>query len=247
MSSFINIYENALDADFCQRCIEKFEQSPNTHQGQTGHGVDKIKKNSIDITCTNFPDEWTEEMLHLQNVVLKGMLHYVRQYPFLLAGAISLMYQNAEGEMEQLSYVDVEKMDDDTLANFLRAVYRLGSVNMQKYEKGQGGYFHWHSEHYPHPTDPHQDSLHRNLVWMFYLNDVEEGGETEFFYQKVRSKPKQGSLVIFPAGFTHTHRGQKPVSNDKYIFTSWVLYQRAQDMYGSPQQQEPQPKPQEQP
>ena len=234
MSSFINIYENALDPEFCKRCIEKFDSSSNKHQGETGQGVDKIKKNSIDITCTNFPDEWTEEMHHLQHVVLKGLIHYIRQYPFLLAGAISLMYQNSDGEMEQLSYVDVEKMDDETLANFIRAVYRLGSVNLQKYVKGEGGYFHWHSEHYPHPTDPHQDSLHRNLVWMFYLNDVEQGGETEFFYQNFKSKPKQGSLVIFPAGFTHTHRGQKPISNDKYIFTSWVLYQRANDMYGIP-------------
>lgn len=234
MSSFINIYEGALDEEFCNRCIDKFEKSPNKHQGQTGNGVDKIKKNSVDLTCTNYADEWQEEMTHLQNVVLRGMLHYVRQHPFLLAGAISLKYQNQAGEMEDLSYVDVEKMDDASLTMFLQATYRLGSVNMQKYEKGEGGYFHWHSEHYPHPTDPHQDSLHRSLVWMFYLNDVEEGGETEFFYQKLKSKPKKGSLVIFPADFTHTHRGHKPVSNDKYIFTSWVMYQRAQDMYAKP-------------
>ncbi|WP_251358462.1 2OG-Fe(II) oxygenase [Kangiella sp. TOML190] len=231
MSSFINIYENALSPEFCQRCIDKFEQSPNKRQGETGHGVDKIKKNSIDITITNFADEWQDEMTHLQNIVLQGLIQYVRQHPFMLAGAISLTYQNQDGEMEPLSYVDVEKMDDASLANFLRAVYRLGSVNLQKYEKGKGGYFHWHSEHYPHPQDPHQDSLHRTLLWMFYLNDVEEGGETEFYFQKIRSKPKQGSLLIAPAGFTHTHRGQKPISDDKYIFTSWVLYQRAQDMY----------------
>lgn len=241
MSSFINIYKQALDPEFCQRCIEKFEKSEHKHQGQTGAGVDKIKKNSIDITCTSFPDEWQEEMLHLQNVVLRGLIHYVRQYPFLLAGAISLQYQNQDGEMENLSYVDVEKMDDASLGEFIKAVYRLGPVNMQKYDKGQGGYFHWHSEHYPHPTDPHQDSLHRSLVWMFYLNDVEEGGETEFFYQQIKSKPEQGSLVIFPAGFTHTHRGQKPISDDKYIFTSWVLYQRAQDMYGTAPQNQQKP------
>ena len=236
MSSFINIYEQALDPEFCQRCIDKFEQSKHKRQGETGHGVDKIKKNSTDITITAYPDEWQEEMQHLQNVVLRGMVQYVRQYPFLLAGAISLSYQNQEGDMDQLSYVDVEKMDDQSLATFIQAVYRLGPVNIQKYNKGEGGYFHWHSEHYPHPNDPNQDSLHRTLLWMFYLNDVEKGGETEFFYQQVQSKPKQGSLVIAPAGFTHTHRGLKPESNDKYIFTSWVQYQRAAQLYGQPQQ-----------
>ena len=57
---------------------------------------------------------------------------------------------------------------------------------------------------------------------MLYLNSVTEGGETEFLYQKRRIKPQQGRLVIFPAGFTHTHRGNPPLSGDKYILTSWV-------------------------
>jgi hypothetical protein len=231
MSKFIQIYENAVSQNFCDRCINKFEQSQNKHQGRTGNGVDLSKKNSIDITVTNFSDEWQKEMTLMQDVVLKSLLQYARKFPFLLAGAVSLMYQDKKGNVAPLTYLDVENMDDARLTMMLRAVYRLGSVNMQKYIKGQGGYFHWHSEFYPHPTDPHQDSLHRTLLWMVYLNDVEEGGETEFYYQGLKSKPKAGSLVIAPADFTHTHRGCKPISSDKYIFTSWVLYQRAQDMY----------------
>ena len=58
---------------------------------------------------------------------------------------------------------------------------------------------------------------------MFYLNDVEEGGETGFYYQDVEIKPKKGTLVIFPAGFTHLHRGKMPVSNNKYIANFWFL------------------------
>jgi len=231
MSQFIQIYKNAVDKEFCQSCIAKFKKSPNKHQGTTGNGVDIVKKNSIDITVTNFADEWQSEMTHIQNIVLAGMLKYVRKFPFLLAGAVSLMFQNKQGEMLPLSYVDVEKMNDADLTIFLNAVYRLGSVNMQKYKKNEGGYFHWHSEFYPHPTDPEQASLHRTLLWMVYLNDVEVGGETEFYFQNLQSKPKQGTLIIAPADFTHTHRGKKPISNDKYIFTSWVMYQRAQDMY----------------
>ena len=41
-------------------------------------------------------------------------------------------------------------------------------------------------------------SAARELVWMIYLNDIEEGGETEFMYQKRRIKPTQGTMVIFP-------------------------------------------------
>ena len=57
---------------------------------------------------------------------------------------------------------------------------------------------------------------------MMYLNDVDDGGETEFLYQKKRIRPKQGRVLIFPAGFTHTHRGNPPLSGDKYILTSWL-------------------------
>lgn len=234
MTQFIKIYENALDKQFCNGCIQTFEKSKNTHQGRTGNGVDAVKKNSIDLTVTNFADEWQSEMMLLQNVVLKGLLGYVREFPFLMAGAISLMYKDQKGQFQTLTYKDVETMDDATLTNYLRAVYRLGSVNMQKYLQNNGGYFHWHSEFYPHPTDPEQASLHRTLLWMVYLNDVEEGGETEFYYQNLKSKPKQGTLVIAPADFTHTHRGNMPLSGDKYIFTSWILFNRAQDLYQQP-------------
>ncbi len=234
MTKFIKIYENALSQEYCNGCIDTFEKSNNVHQGQTGHGVDKTKKNSIDITVTNFADEWQTEMNTLQTAVLKSLIAYIREFPFLLTGAISLSYQDNTGQLKTLSYKDVDTMDDMTLTRYIQAIYRIGSVNMQKYIKNKGGYFHWHSECYPHPNDPQQDSLHRTLLWMVYLNDVEEGGETEFYFQEMKSKPKQGSLVIAPADFTHTHRGNMPISADKYIFTSWILFQRAQTMYQNP-------------
>jgi hypothetical protein len=56
------------------------------------------------------------------------------------------------------------------------------------------------------------------------LNTVKEGGETEFLYYKKRINPIEGRLVIWPAGFTHTHRGNPPLSNDKYIITGWLEF-----------------------
>ena len=61
----------------------------------------------------------------------------------------------------------------------------------------------------------------RVLVNMMYLNDVDEGGETEFLYQSMRVQPKKGRVVIWPAGFTHTHRGNPPLAGEKYIATAW--------------------------
>ena len=78
------------------------------------------------------------------------------------------------------------------------------------------GYHVWHSE------DDEMIVRRRLLFFILYLNDIEEGGETEFLYFKRRVKPQQGRLLLAPCGFTHYHRGNPPLSGDKYILTSWV-------------------------
>ena len=88
---------------------------------------------------------------------------------------------------------------------------------IQETKIGQG-YHVWHCE-----ADSRIVS-NRLLVWTLYLNDVEEGGETEFLYYPKRVKPKKGSVMIFPAAFTHTHRGNPPISNTKYLSTGWIEY-----------------------
>tara|TARA_R110002073_G_scaffold147486_1_gene300232 strand:+ start:90 stop:683 length:594 start_codon:yes stop_codon:yes gene_type:complete len=95
-----------------------------------------------------------------------------------------------------------------------RMQIRSTRQKLQKTKKA-GGYHMWHHEH------ADIESLHRVLTWSIYLNDVEEGGETEFLYQSQRIKARKGKIVIFPAGFTHTHRGNPPLSGDKYILTGW--------------------------
>ena len=90
------------------------------------------------------------------------------------------------------------------------------SIKMQKTLPSQG--FHvWHYER--SPGDPF-----RELAWILYLNDVEDGGETEFLYQCKRVKPRQGTLVIWPASLTHTHRGNPPLSGVKYVATGWYYH-----------------------
>ena len=87
-------------------------------------------------------------------------------------------------------------------------------VKIQKTEPSQG-YHQWHCERETLETGA------RVLVWTVFLNDVDEGGETEFLYQQRRVKASKGSLCLFPATFTHTHRGNPPLSNTKYIATGW--------------------------
>lgn len=94
---------------------------------------------------------------------------------------------------------------------------QIYSFKMQRTKVG-GGYHIWHSEQYDRLTSD------RILTFTCYLNDVEEGGETEFLYYPKRVKATQGTFLLFPGGFTHTHRGNPPISNTKYIVTGWVQF-----------------------
>jgi len=81
----------------------------------------------------------------------------------------------------------------------------------------KGGFHVWHCEH-----SASNDSSLRNLVWMIYLNDVPDGeGTSEFLEFGVKLQPKRGTVVLFPASWTHTHRGNPVYTCDKYIATGW--------------------------
>jgi hypothetical protein len=96
---------------------------------------------------------------------------------------------------------------------------RSEEVKLQK-TPPKGGYHVWHCEH-----GFGKGYADRVLAWTIYLNDIPDGeGETEFLWQGVRIKPKAGTLSIFPAAFTHTHRGNPVYSCDKYIATGWYCF-----------------------
>ncbi len=95
--------------------------------------------------------------------------------------------------------------------------HQVRSMKIQKTLPGQG-YHMWHFE---------SDSIDRSArvcSWAIFLNTVDTGGETEFLYQSVRVPAKQGTLMIWPAGFPHTHRGNPPLSGEKYIMTGWIEF-----------------------
>ena len=112
----------------------------------------------------------------------------------------------------------LQRCFDDYVAEYdiLKDVdLKCTSVKMQKTIPG-AGYHVWHSE------QGNGESNGRCLVYSLYLNDIEEAGETEFLYQQLRIPPKENSMVIWPAAFTHTHRGNVVHGEkSKYIVTGW--------------------------
>lgn len=90
-------------------------------------------------------------------------------------------------------------------------------IKLQRTSPG-GGYHIWHYE------DGNIFSSTRVLVYLFYLNELDEneGGETEFLYQRKRIKPQKNTMIIWPANFSYAHRGNTVLGNkNKYIITGW--------------------------
>ena len=88
--------------------------------------------------------------------------------------------------------------------------------NLQRYQEGE--YYHWH-------VDADNDVLApRQLVALWYLNDVEEGGETEFLFQDASVTPEKGKLILFPPFWTHEHRAAVVTKGVKYIATTWINF-----------------------
>ena len=88
--------------------------------------------------------------------------------------------------------------------------------NIQRYREGE--YYHWHVD---------ADNLgiaSRQLVALWYLNDVEEGGTTDFIFQKASVTPEKGKLMLFPPFWTHEHRAAEVKKGVKYIATTWITF-----------------------
>ena len=90
-------------------------------------------------------------------------------------------------------------------------------MNIQHYKPG-GGFKKWHFE-----NDGEGNSIFRHLVFMTYLNTVDDGG-THFYYQKLKTKAKKGLTLIWPSAWTHTHRGIISKTKEKYILTGWYNF-----------------------
>jgi hypothetical protein len=92
-------------------------------------------------------------------------------------------------------------------------------INIQQYQPG-GGFYQWHCER----SNGQFPATARHLVFMTYLNDVTDQGETEFFHQKIKIKPQKGLTVIWPADWTYTHRGISSPTQEKFIVTGWLSF-----------------------
>ena len=102
------------------------------------------------------------------------------------------------------------------LKQFIKKV-DLGYFNIQRYLPG-GHFANLHSER------TSLQNLHRLFAWMTYLNDVDDGGTTDFDYFDIKVTPEKGKTLIWPAEWTHAHTGSILKSGKKYIITGWMHF-----------------------
>lgn len=228
---FILLREGALDAAQCAAIIQRMRDAQAQLQpGEVGGGVHPELKHSRDLSLQDHP-QWMDVQQQLNLAMLGGLREYARRWPQLLIAPLMLQKAGVDGRPTRLAAEDIRAMDDAGLDALLFACLRPGGINLQWYQADQGGYPYWHCELYP--KDAACETLHRHLLWTLYLNDDFAEGETEFLFQKRKVAPRTGSLLLAPAGFTHTHRGNRPRGGDKFIATSWVLFQRAEKLYAN--------------
>ena len=203
MDNLVQIYKNFIPKEYCDKIIDAFEKDPNTQAGISGSGINHNIKKSTDLMIAsrlNSP-EWKEIYDYLNEALLHTCVDYVGKFPMMSRTA------KHETEMSLIRTVNAK------LASISNG---RPHMQMQRYIDDQG-YYAWHHENEGGITSK------RELFFIYYLNDVDNGGETEFKFNSQKVKPEAGKLVIAPALWTHKHRGNPPQNGQyKYIITGWI-------------------------
>ena len=183
LADFIQTFDSALTADFCERLVRGFEDN-----------VEKQKPNGRLVLEALDRSAWTE--LDIGSIADKAFLgFFLAQIENHLA-----LYNQKVGLTIPVPFRP-----------------RTDRLIMKRYRAGTTEAF-----------QPHFDSIDavsgRYLVFLWYLNDVEQGGETEFCDLGIRVAPRAGRLLMFPPYWMYQHAGLPPVSGDKYILSTYLMF-----------------------
>lgn len=207
MDSLIYSKDNVLPKEFCQFVIDKFEQSKEKKPGISGGGDNKLIKESTDLMVTSQlkDKDWKYIYDYLREVLLHSLVEYMSLHPFLV--------RRPENQFSsKLSLVRTCQ------GRFSATRKGVPHMQMQRYVDEEG----YHAWHYENETTD-ESMRDRQMAFMWYLNDVFDGGETEFKYQNTIVEARAGRANIFPAFWTHVHKGHKPRNGQtKYIITGWI-------------------------
>lgn len=177
LEDWIAVYDNAIPGDFCDQCMNLFEDINTTKGKYTEYWRRCVEYNKVDSTIL-----WEQLKLLIK-----------------------------------IAYDKYRHEHNCGILNFANV---LEAPNMYRYDvdPNNPNIFNTHSDNWNYPTSSRQISV------IIYLNDVAEGGATNFIDLDVSVTPKKGRILMFPSFFNYMHKGEAPVSNSKYIIVTWIHF-----------------------
>lgn len=200
LENYFYINKNSLSKEICNDIIHYFEsEDTDKYEGITGSGLRKDIKDTLDFQILAKNEKNKPHWNKIRHLLERELNNNIKNYVKNINNSMEICEENSQNK-----YKVFEKF------------VSFDTIQMQRYTKQKGRYIY------------HQDFLsdwankkYRVITFLWYLNDVYEGGETEF-WTTYKVKPEAGKLLFFPATWTYPHRGMIPISNDKYIITGWI-------------------------
>ena len=202
---FIYEKKEAINESLCNEIIELFEsESTEKYDGITAKGHVPDVKSTIDFAIPPYcffeiDSSWNKICKELNKSLEENIFIYLKSLNNSHPNFIETNYK----------FISADYISEET-------------YQIQKYKKGEGKYLY--HEDFSIKWDEQQ---YRVITFLWYLNTIEEGGETELL-GSINIKPECGKLLLFPASWTFPHRGKMPISHDKYILTGWFHVSKTQ-------------------
>lgn len=203
---YIHEFDNILNKELCEHIIHYFnkEDDPIVN-GTTGSGYRPEIKKATDLLISN-------------NILSDENNRF--QHPEIWRNIEAKLFETVQSYLQQ--YVCMLR-DKKGYKFFENAMLCDEGFLIHKYNKNEG-YFKRHTDN----KVDYNGKRERQIVYIIYLNTVDEGGETLFHDYTV--KPKQGKIIFFPSTWTYVHEGNMPLSDDKYIITGWLYMSDGMDI-----------------
>lgn len=197
MDPYIYINKHSLSPELCKDIIDIYEKTQNKHKATTLGGVNENVLKAMQCSIDNITDkEWPVIHDFLKSELERNLKRYMKTLDAQIGDGKT--YQHLNGQIRYVGF------------------------HINKYEHENEGKYVYHTD--GSLCIREGSDMRRRITFIWYLNEVVEGGETEM-KGNMRIKPESGKLLLFPSTWTYPHSSLKTISNDKYVIIGW-LYAR---------------------
>ena len=199
MEKYIYINKKSLSSEVCRDLIELFENEERKYDGITHGGLQKNIKDTKDFNIPENEPKWYKYYHLFHNELTRNLQIYINKLN------------------ENPSFQNINQNTTNIYKPLKGSKFSHSVFMIQRYIMNEGRYVY----HHDFSIDS-QNKKHRVITYLWYLNDVLEGGETDFPDLNLKVNPETGKLVLFPATWDFPHCGKMPISSNKYIVTGWL-------------------------